>query len=833
METWFNKVVLFLSFLGIVTAHVGLTFPPARKLDLDFLDNIRTNKPCGMPRGQIRTQLAAGSSVNITWHLAYPHVGGFRLELLDKDENLMLNLTDPTTKTSYHVTGDPTAQWYTVMLPAALTCNDCTIRLLREAKEWSNNYGFWSCADVSIVKAKDYKEDCFGRGKPNSDSGCTCDKGYWGLRCQYKDECADDSDCSNGKCIDLGGTSLPRKQCFCSPGFHGEGCKLENKDTLPTPENLQLSSHTKTMLSDRMELYHKIVSSASVPDDEKEMEFVLVINGTSYAAIGLRPSTIDKTCKSMPAVGVSNVRTKRAAKSRPQKSNPTLLEPLQLPEKIRAEPEPSMNNKRSAKDKKGFGDDKLVLYEKQKAATAEPSTPESESAPEIVATPETEPEPKPEAEPEPETGKAHAEPTPIKEPVAEPEKSHAEPTPGAEISAEPKPEGEIAAEPEPENSKLQSEPLPRKEPTAEPEKPHSEPAPTPENIAEPTPEGEIAAEPEPEKSKAEPEPNPTNEPTAEPEKTPSKPVPSPETEPTPEGEIPAESQQKNSIAEPEPNPTHEPAAEPEKVSAEPEPERGLAEPEPEKGSAEPEPEKALPEPEPEKVSAEPEPEKVSAEPEPEKVSAEPEPEKGSAEPEPEKGLAEPEPEKSVASGEPEAAANEPAAEVEPQPESEPEPKGKSLLDTSPYKLEKIKSPYTPKGDFHAMDCTDIVIGTARGMLSRVRDYYTRDRSTPRLDTFWGGTEDITSATGWEMNGITTIIFRRKLKAMDPTDHSIAGTMHLIWARGQEHGEYVHLPKSGLEREKPSVPNFYAQDEIKYHGQSKQRGVRFIDFSERL
>ena len=30
-------------------------------------------------------------------------------------------------------------------------------------------------------------------------------------------------------------------------------------------------------------------------------------------------------------------------------------------------------------------------------------------------------------------------------------------------------------------------------------------------------------------------------------------------------------------------------------------------------------------------------------------------------------------------------------------------------------------------DLHAMDCIDIVIGTAKGQLSRIGDYYTRDR----------------------------------------------------------------------------------------------------------
>lgn len=93
--------------------------------------------------------------------------------------------------------------------------------------------------------------------------------------------------------------------------------------------------------------------------------------------------------------------------------------------------------------------------------------------------------------------------------------------------------------------------------------------------------------------------------------------------------------------------------------------------------------------------------------------------------------------------------------------------------------------YTPKHDFNAMDCTDIVIGTARGELSRIWDYYTRDRSTPRTDTFWGGKSELQATGGFEKDGITTIVFRKKLEASEPTDHSITDDlMHVIWAKGQ-------------------------------------------------
>lgn len=57
----------------------------------------------------------------------------------------------------------------------------------------------------------------------------------------------------------------------------------------------------------------------------------------------------------------------------------------------------------------------------------------------------------------------------------------------------------------------------------------------------------------------------------------------------------------------------------------------------------------------------------------------------------------------------------------------------------------------------------MVIGTARGYRSRVADYYTRDRSTPELDEFYGGEDSLTAAVGFEENGITTILWRRKLK----------------------------------------------------------------------
>ena len=143
------------------------------------------------------------------------------------------------------------------------------------------------------------------------------------------------------------------------------------------------------------------------------------------------------------------------------------------------------------------------------------------------------------------------------------------------------------------------------------------------------------------------------------------------------------------------------------------------------------------------------------------------------------------------------AESEVVSEAESEAESESEPEGESEpdIDPEPRASGQGVTSYTPRGEFHAMDCTDMVIGMARGDSSRIFDYYTRDRSTPRLDTFWGGSNDLTAALGFEEDGETTILFRKKLTATGKSDHDIVNeAMHVIWAIGQEPEDYYHSPK---------------------------------------
>ena len=131
-----------------------------------------------------------------------------------------------------------------------------------------------------------------------------------------------------------------------------------------------------------------------------------------------------------------------------------------------------------------------------------------------------------------------------------------------------------------------------------------------------------------------------------------------------------------------------------------------------------------------------------------------------------------------------------------------------------------------------MDCTDMVIGMANGDSSRIWDYYTRDRSTPKRDTYWGGSNDLTAAAGWERDGETIIMFRKSLKGSGFSDHDIVNeNMHVIWAIGQEPGDYFHAPSSGLEKGNPSIPDFYRKDELKYHGKKNRGKIEMNFFDE--
>lgn len=128
---------------------------------------------------------------------------------------------------------------------------------------------------------------------------------------------------------------------------------------------------------------------------------------------------------------------------------------------------------------------------------------------------------------------------------------------------------------------------------------------------------------------------------------------------------------------------------------------------------------------------------------------------------------------------------------------------------------------------HSMDCMDMVIGSARGNLFRLFDYYSRDRSTPRIDEFYEGRDSLTAAVGLEINGITTLRWRRNLVANERSDHTITHSiMDVIYAYGQ-HLPSAHQSSSDV-LSSSSQDNYYGPDQFKYHG-SSNRGRLSLNF----
>uniref|UniRef100_A0A914WJF5 DOMON domain-containing protein n=1 Tax=Plectus sambesii TaxID=2011161 RepID=A0A914WJF5_9BILA len=278
--------------LHVAYGHVRLTFPPARYPALDFLDSARTPPPCGVPKPAIdkgiRTSIASGSTFNITWFTAFPHHGGYRIEVLNDKEEPITVLT--STDAQFVSENDTTQDSQTVTLPEDLECSNCAIRLLRQATEWGADYQLFSCADVNIVKTPG-PDTCLGHGMRKNGT-CECDRLYSGLACQNADECWADHDCGvNGKCQEVSSSEYPQRRCYCKSGFYGEGCLKRSDARVKASEFDESLYQLREVGEDKNRIYWRIV------DDE--IEVVLKFPGQSWVALGWKPQTQDKTCASI------------------------------------------------------------------------------------------------------------------------------------------------------------------------------------------------------------------------------------------------------------------------------------------------------------------------------------------------------------------------------------------------------------------------------------------------------------------------------------------------------------------------------------------------------
>uniref|UniRef100_A0A0R3S1G0 DOMON domain-containing protein n=1 Tax=Elaeophora elaphi TaxID=1147741 RepID=A0A0R3S1G0_9BILA len=154
--------------------------------------------------------------------------------------------------------------------------------------------------------------------------------------------------------------------------------------------------------------------------------------------------------------------------------------------------------------------------------------------------------------------------------------------------------------------------------------------------------------------------------------------------------------------------------------------------------------------------------------------------------------------------------------LESEPEPEPEPKPETSTDFSVDTLVDISKPESeqwvtsvtkepkPKAEItpqlkeeknekaeDAMDCLDMVIGMMINGVSQVRDYYSLSQIALQPDEFFGGQDSLTSATVYQQDGITTVVFRKPLRASDQADRTISPKETIVvWAKGVTSAESV-------------------------------------------
>lgn len=212
--------------------------------------------------------MKAGSTVEMNWFVAVPHMGGIRLEVLNSSDepiaiftnfNDAFNVTETTKK---------------VELPPNFECKDCAIRMTTQATEYGNSYFFYSCADINIVNVIPDGDTCVGNGN-RMNGVCQCFDGFYGSECQFQDECKEDDDCGVQGYCRLGGDT-PRRQCFCPTSRYGKTCELES-DSIRS-----VSDFDETLYQKREDQGNKIYWRLL----KDEIEFVLRYPGQSWIAVG-------------------------------------------------------------------------------------------------------------------------------------------------------------------------------------------------------------------------------------------------------------------------------------------------------------------------------------------------------------------------------------------------------------------------------------------------------------------------------------------------------------------------------------------------------------------
>lgn len=288
------NVPALLLLAGGVAGHVSLLWPPARAPGLDFLDTFRTVGECGTDPGETRTVLKAGSTLNVSWHLGYPHGGGYRLELVSPGEGQALQLLPSPATSDWEIEGARFSQSHVITIPQGTECENCYLKLERQATEWGKKYKFRSCSDVRIISGGEL--DC-GEGSRGNGGECVCSRGWEGDRCQYRTDCQSDLDCNGpkgqGKCVITDTAVFRIGQCFCASGWQGVQCEIKSLWEAEDAKKIVKSEYQAEELGPGVSLLWKRLGGGDI-------EMVMSAPTMSWIGLGWRPSDSTIACQAFP-----------------------------------------------------------------------------------------------------------------------------------------------------------------------------------------------------------------------------------------------------------------------------------------------------------------------------------------------------------------------------------------------------------------------------------------------------------------------------------------------------------------------------------------------------